>query len=195
MVALLGEVEAAARRGWYAAGFVAYDAAPAFDPAFRVHRALAARRGVEATSRSPGSDSSPTRAPAAPLPPGSGQADHRPDRPEAERWACDVDEGSHADGVSRIREEIAAGNTYLVNLTTRFRRTWPSDDDPFDLYCRLVGSYASGYHAYLETPDWAVACGSPELFFEWSLARHRHPSDEGDRARGRWSERRRVVTR
>jgi hypothetical protein len=36
VMAMLGEVDAAARRGWYAAGFVAYEAAPAFDSAFRV---------------------------------------------------------------------------------------------------------------------------------------------------------------
>ena len=107
------------------------------------------------------------RVPAAPpLPPESGQADHRA-RPDAGSWGRDVDEGITCRGVSRIREEIAAGNVYLVNLTTRFHRTG-NRRRTFDLYCRLVGSYASGYHAYLETPDWAVACGSPELFFEWS---------------------------
>jgi len=34
---VLAEAEAAARRGWYAAGFVAYEAASAFDGAFRLN--------------------------------------------------------------------------------------------------------------------------------------------------------------
>ena len=89
--------------------------------------------------------------------------------------------------MSRIREEIAAGNVYLVNLTTRFHRPWASDDEPFDLYCRLVRSYASGYHAYLETPDWAVACASPELFFEWSSHDIVTRPMKGTAPRGRWS--------
>ncbi len=182
---LLGEVEAAARRGWYAAGFVAYDAAPAFDKAFRVPAPAAAR---DLAPQIPlawfglFSDASP----AAPLP----RARVGPavdDRLDADRWKCDIDEGAHACGVSRIRREIAAGNAYLVNLTTRFGRAWSSDDDPFDLYCRLVGSYANGYHAYLETPDWAVACASPELFFEWSSHDIVTRPMKGTAPRGRWS--------
>jgi para-aminobenzoate synthetase / 4-amino-4-deoxychorismate lyase len=179
VMTLLGEVEAAARRGWFAAGFVAYDAAPAFDPAFRV------------TGPPPEQRSTPDVplawfglfadvSPAAPLP-------RAPVSPDAEKWICDIDERLHAGGVSRIREEIAAGNTYLVNLTTRFRRGWAPDDDPFDLYCRLVASYASGYHAYLETPDWAVACASPELFFEWSSHDIVTRPMKGTARRGRWS--------
>ena len=131
----------------------------------------------------PGSGSSPTP----PRPPRCLEPESGPvvdDRLDADRWKCDIDEGAHACGVSRIRREIAAGNTYLVNLTTRFGRAWSSDDDPFDLYCRLVGSYANGYHAYLETPDWAVACASPELFFEWSSHDIVTRPDEGNRARG-----------
>ena len=185
VMALLGEVDAAARRGWYAAGFVAYDAAPAFDPAFRV-TAPPLRPGVAATIPLAWFGLFSDACPAAPLP----SAPVRPtidQRPDAESWGSDVDEGSHAAAVSRIREEIAAGNVYLVNLTTRFHRPWASDDEPFDLYCRLVRSYASGYHAYLETPDWAVACASPELFFEWSSHDVVTRPMKGTAPRGRWS--------
>ena len=50
-----------------------------------------------------------------------------------------------------------------------------------------MGSYATGYHAYLETPHWAVACGSPELFFEWSRRDVVTRPMKGTAARGRWS--------
>ena len=185
VMTLLDEVEAAARRGWYAAGFVSYEAAPAFDPAFRVH---APPPEHEAETNLPlawfGFFSAAS--PAAPLPRGRATpAGHDPSGAAA--WACEDDEQSYAEGVSRIRHEIAAGNTYLVNLTTRFRRSWTPADDPFDLYCRLVGSYTSGYHAYLETPEWAVACGSPELFFEWSSQEVATRPMKGTAPRGRWS--------
>jgi para-aminobenzoate synthetase/4-amino-4-deoxychorismate lyase len=184
VITMLGDVEAAVRRGWFAAGFVTYEAAPAFDPAL----------GVRAPSSQPLDASTIPLAwfglfseasPAAPLPPAHA-------RPSAEnrhgsQWDCDVDQNVHADGVAHIRAEIASGNTYLVNLTTRFRRSWAPADDPFELYCQLVGSDTSGYHAYLETPDWAVACASPELFFEW----HAHDivtrPMKGTAPRGRWS--------
>jgi para-aminobenzoate synthetase/4-amino-4-deoxychorismate lyase len=187
VVPLLAEVEAAARRGLYAAGYVAYEAAPAFDPALRVHAPLAPEQAD--APRLPlawfGLFSAVSPAPPLsrkqPVPPrGAGTG--------AGNWVCDLNEGEHAAGVHRIREEIAAGNTYLVNLTTRVRRACTRADDPFDLYRRLVGSYASGYHAYLETPDWAVACGSPELFFEWWPPVIVTRPMKGTAARGRWSD-------
>ena len=184
-MAILGEVEAAARRGWYAAGFVGYEAAPAFDSAFRV-TAPPPQPGVGATIPLAWFGLFSDASPAPPLPP----VPVRPiidQRPDAGSWVSGVDEGSHAAAVTRIREEIAAGNVYLVNLTTRFHRPWAFDDDPFDLYCRLVGSYASGYHAYLETPDWAVACASPELFFERSAYDIVTRPMKGTAPRGRWS--------
>ena len=185
VMALLGEVEAAARRGWYAAGFVSYEAAPAFDPAFRVH---ALPPELDNGSGLPlawfGFFSAASAA--APLPRGRATPT-RGRGSSASGWACEDDEESYADGVAHIRGEIAAGNTYLVNLTTRFRRSWTPADDPFDLYCRLVESYSSGYHAYLETPDWAVACGSPELFFEWCVHEVATRPMKGTAPRGRWS--------
>ena len=182
---LLGEVEAAARRGWYAAGFVTYEAAPAFDPAFRVNSPPlepAAPPSLPLAWFGLFSDASPA-APLGHSPVASAIADPS----GAQQWSCEIDAATHAQGVSHIRQEIAAGNTYLVNLTTRFRRGWAPGDDPFDLYRRLVGSYAGGYHAYLETPDWAVACGSPELFFEWSSPDVVTRPMKGTAPRGRWS--------
>jgi anthranilate/para-aminobenzoate synthase component I len=85
---------------------------------------------------------------------------------DVESWTCEIDAVNHAAAVDEIRAAIAAGDTYLVNYTARFRRPWRPRSDPFPLYRRLVAGHAGGYHAYLETTDWAVACGSPELFFE-----------------------------
>ena len=185
VMTLLAEVEAAARRGWYAAGFVTYEAAPAFDPALRLHSPQTGQVGASGLPLAWFGLFSEA-CPAAPLPTGPVRV-ALDRRPEGERWECEIDEGTHADAVFRIRQEIAAGNTYLVNLTARFRRNWDRDDDPFELYRRLVGSYASGYHAYLETADWAVACGSPELFFEWRSHDILTRPMKGTAPRGRWS--------
>jgi para-aminobenzoate synthetase / 4-amino-4-deoxychorismate lyase len=186
VTAVLVEAEAAARRGHYVAGFVAYEAAPAFDPAFRVHPPSDGGTGAnlplawfgifaEATPVAPTPPTPPT--------PPTGHVS----RDDGTGWACEIDVGTHAVGVTGVRDAIAKGDTYLVNYTTRFRRSWGPDDDPFELYSRLVASYGGGYHAFFETSAWAVACGSPELFFEYSPGVLTTRPMKGTAPRGRWS--------
>jgi para-aminobenzoate synthetase/4-amino-4-deoxychorismate lyase len=182
---VLAEAEAAARRGWYAAGFVAYEAAPAFDGAFRVKagaptgetipRLPLAWFGLFAEAHDVG-PLSPAGADAGP------PADTSPSA-----WSCEIDAPGHADGVNAIRGAVADGDAYLVNLTTRFRRPWAETDDPYGLYRQLVAGHDGGYHAYLETTDWAVACGSPEMFFELSSGRLTARPMKGTAPRGRWA--------
>jgi para-aminobenzoate synthetase/4-amino-4-deoxychorismate lyase len=185
VVAVLDEVEAAAGRGLYVAGFVAYEAAPAFDRALTIRRDPIADSmadlplawfGVFAESH-----------PATPLPV-AGAETHRPIGGNEVPWTCEIDASEHADGVDSIRAAIAAGDTYLVNYTTRFRRPWKVGEAPFTLYQQLVAGYDSGFHVYLETPEWAVACGSPELFFELVSNRLTTRPMKGTAPRGRWSQ-------
>jgi len=175
VVAVLGEAEKAARRGLYVAGFVAYEAAPAFDAA------LAVRAGQPLGERPP--------LPLAWF--GLFRQSHRaaalaPVNASCESWSCEIDSAEHAEAVDRIQRAIAAGRTYLVNYTTRFVRPLRRGEQPFALYRQLVNSYAGGYHAYLETSDWAVACGSPELFFELDARQLTTRPMKGTAARGRW---------
>jgi para-aminobenzoate synthetase / 4-amino-4-deoxychorismate lyase len=181
--------EAAARRGSYAVGFVAYEAAPAFDGAFRVKAAAAAPSetiprlplawfGLFAESVAV----EPLRPPAT-----NTEAPRDTSSPESPTWRCETDESTHAAGVRAIRGAIADGMAYLVNHTTRFRRPWVETEDPFSLYRQLVAGHSGGYHAYIETTDWAVACGSPELFFELSSERLTAKPMKGTAPRGRWA--------
>jgi para-aminobenzoate synthetase / 4-amino-4-deoxychorismate lyase len=181
--AVLAEAEAAARRGCFAAGFVAYDAAPAFDPAFRVPLPNSEAR-AEATLPLAWFGLFGEAVPAPPLPPVVAGAS--PGGAGDTGWDCEVDAPAHAAGVAAIRGAIAEGDAYLVNYTTRFRRHWGPDDDPLELYCRLVASYGGGYHAYFENEDWAVVCGSPELFFEHSSGVLTTRPMKGTAPRGRW---------
>ncbi|MGH8988899.1 MAG: bifunctional chorismate-binding protein/class IV aminotransferase, partial [Acidimicrobiales bacterium] len=171
-------------------GFVAYDAAPAFDPAFRIPAAARARH--ERSAQDPAALPLAwfgifAEAVAAP-PLGTGAPEARAARPgTATDWECDSDAAAHAAGVAAIRDAIAAGDAYLVNHTTRFRRRWHRGDDAAELYRRLVASYGSGYHAFFETDDWAVVCGSPELFFEHSCGLLTTRPMKGTAPRGRWA--------
>jgi len=183
---VIAEAEGAAQRGWYAAGFVAYEAAPAFDGAFRVKADASPGKmtphlplawfGLFAESQ----DVAPLRPGAA-----SSEAPHDPPSPESPIWGCEIDESQHAVGVRAVREAIADGMAYLVNHTTRFRRPLVEAEDPFCLYRRLVTGHNGGYHAYIETSDWAIACGSPELFFDLSSRRLTARPMKGTAPRGR----------
>lgn len=180
---VLAEAESAAVAGCFVAGFVAYDAAPAFDPAFRVP----AGDGVEGPAL-------PVAwfglfAGATPAPPlrrwtATAAATSAPPTPA---WTGAIDARGHAVAVGSIRDTIADGDAYLVNLATRFRRPWTDDDDPFELYRRLVSGYGHGYHAFLETAEWAVACASPELFFERTASHLATRPMKGTAPRGRWA--------
>jgi para-aminobenzoate synthetase / 4-amino-4-deoxychorismate lyase len=180
VVAMLDEAEVAVRKGWYAAGFVAYEAAPAFDDSLAV-RSDPCRPGVPLAWFGFFAESRPVAA----LPRLDAPA---PGGHEEAAWKAEIGPTEHAAAVEHIRAAIAAGETYLVNYTTRFRRPWASTDDPFALYRRLAAGHAGGYHAYLETADWVVACGAPELFFEWSGDRLTTRPMKGTAPRGRWPE-------
>ncbi|MGH8987229.1 MAG: hypothetical protein ACRDXC_01350, partial [Acidimicrobiales bacterium] len=122
--AVLAEAEEAARRGRFAAGFVAYDAAPAFDPAFRIPPAARTRheRAAQDLAALPLAwfGIFAEAVPARPLGTGAPEARAARGPSTATAWECDSDAAAHAAGVAAIRDAIAAGDAYLVNHTTRF---------------------------------------------------------------------------
>ncbi|MFP5417507.1 MAG: chorismate-binding protein [Actinomycetes bacterium] len=147
----LARAEAAVAAGHWVAGWVSYEAAPAFDTAFVVrptvgtgfadlplaHLAVFDRRE----------------------PVGEPEGDAAPGV-----WEATIDAGRHAADVEEIRERIRRGDTYQVNHTFRLRALF--DGDPEHLYGRLVHAQRGGYGAYLDAGRWAVASASPELFFD-----------------------------
>jgi para-aminobenzoate synthetase / 4-amino-4-deoxychorismate lyase len=169
---LLAEVERAVAAGLHAAGFVAYEAAPAIDPAFAVHPpdprlplawfALYERR----------EDAHPAWESA------EGEA-------ELGAWSIDLGEAAYRDRVERIRALIAAGDTYQVNLTTRL--TAPFRGDPLALYERLCLGQRSGFCALLDLGGGrTVVSASPELFFRRDADGLELRPMKGTRPRGRW---------
>ncbi len=133
--------------GGFLVGFVSFDAAPAMDRSFRARRdphlplvAFAHFENALQTSELPGS----------PL-----ENDHD------SGWALNVDETTYAEAIERIHAEIAAGNTYQINYTVRYR----SENPPgaHDLFAGL-GVNAT-YGALLEFDSHSIVSASPELFF------------------------------
>ncbi len=164
----LAEVEAAALGGRWAAGFVAYEAGPALDPAI--------------ASKEPGAGPlvwfGIYDQPGAPLP-AAGEARLGPLEP-------DTTPDEHAASVGRIREAIARGDAYQVNHTFRLRG--PFAGDPLGLYRRLRAAQGGGLGAVVHLGKRAVVSASPELFLErrGDLARARPM--KGTARRGRFAE-------
>jgi para-aminobenzoate synthetase / 4-amino-4-deoxychorismate lyase len=169
---LLAEVEAAVGGGLHAAGFVAYEAAPAFDLAFATHppdpRLPLAWFALYDTREEVDADYS--------------LADREP---ELGAWSIDLDEAAYHARVDRIHELIAAGDTYQVNLTARLAA--PFRGDPLALYERLCLAQRSGFCGYLDLGGGVtIVSASPELFFRLDGDGLELRPMKGTRPRGRW---------
>jgi para-aminobenzoate synthetase/4-amino-4-deoxychorismate lyase len=76
---------------------------------------------------------------------------------------ANVDEAAFTRAIDRIRDYIAAGDTYQVNYTYRLR--FDAFGSPFALYARLRARQPVPYGALIGLPDGrAVLSLSPELF-------------------------------
>ena len=158
-----------ARGGAWVVGFVTYEAAPAFDPALatlpRGRLPLAwfgvFPAGAAASSPAPAWEGG-TAAPIAPR--------------------TSVGDARYLADVARIREYIAAGDSYQVNYTLPFEVPAPSD--PVALYERLRLAQAGAYSACIVAEDFAILSASPELFFQRRGAEVRMRPMKGTAPRG-----------
>jgi para-aminobenzoate synthetase/4-amino-4-deoxychorismate lyase len=168
---------AAAARGLWAAGYVAFDAAPGLDPDLVVRE----RPPGDAFADLPlvwfalfeRKQDVPPLEPVDVEPPSSPS----PWRPSVERPAYD-----HA--VAKIRKLIAAGQTYQVNHTLRMHARLAGDERGF--YRDLALAQRSGFGGYLNLGRHRVLSASPELFFRREGDRVTTRPMKGTAARGRW---------
>lgn len=174
--ALLDFAERGAARGLWAVGFVAYEAAPAFDSALAAHAPARGPAPLAAFAlfREPGEHLLTG------TPPSNGGS-------PTEQIRAGLEERSFVDAVESIRAAIAAGSTYQVNLSFPFYGRLSSSSLPGEL--RLSGLLApdeAPYAAWLEGESWAILSLSPELFFERAGGRVVSKPMKGTRRRGRF---------
>ena len=169
---LLAQIEAAVENeGLQAAGFISYEAAPAFDPCLPSKDAGAFpllwfglfQQAQELSDLLP--------VPQSPLP-----ADWHPSIETAEYHRC----------LAAIREYIRAGDTYQVNFTYRLRASLSMA--PWDLFVRMAGDGRTPYAAFVDTGAWAICSASPELFLRLDGEQIESCPMKGTAARGRWLE-------
>lgn len=146
--------ESVAREGLHAAGFIAYEASPAFDPALEVR---------DDDSGFPllwfGLFEAPARRTSLPLP-----RDTPPARemgpPE---WIATIRADDYTRSLATLREDLYRGATYQVNFTYRLRCQQALN--PATLFPQLVAAQGPCYAAYVDTGRFAICSASPELFF------------------------------
>jgi para-aminobenzoate synthetase/4-amino-4-deoxychorismate lyase len=171
VVPVLAEVERATAAGHWAFGYLGYEAAAGLDTALPV----AAGDPDGPPLAWFGLCGPPTDVPPADAVPAPWTAP--PD------WQPDWSDADHRHAVDRVREHIAAGDSYQVNLTDRLRARF--DGDPAELYAGLARAQGGAHHAYLDLGRHVIASASPELFFEWDGERLRTRPMKGTAARGR----------
>lgn len=140
------EVERLVGTGLTAAGYIAYEAAAAFDPAMRTHAPLPEPLLWFGLYRHATASSPLHSKPAAPL-----------------SWKAQLSEEEHASAVNRIREWIAAGDSYQVNFTFPLRADW--DADTLGHFAAMRSAQRTPYAAAINTGINEILSASPELFF------------------------------
>lgn len=102
----------------------------------------------------------------------------------SEGWKPRIDKSEYDSAVSRIRELIAAGDTYQVNYS--FPLTSTFSGDAYAWYRELFVAQGAPYSVYLDLGRHQVLCLSPELFFQRSGDRVVTRPMKGTKTRGRW---------
>jgi para-aminobenzoate synthetase/4-amino-4-deoxychorismate lyase len=136
-------------RRLYAAGFLSYDAAPAFDEVLRASRDP--RIPLLAFSLFPEPE---------PLRPDFSLPDRNVGNPE---WRPLTNREEYGRALGRVKEYIRRGETYQVNYTYRMEAEAP--EDPRRFFAGLQSAGEARYGALLLEEDYAVCSASPELFF------------------------------
>lgn len=148
----LVQVEAHARNGRWCVGGLAYEAAPAFDPALPVRTADSRWPllwfGVYESAQP--EDESP--APAA----------------AAIDWRLDWSRGHYLAQATRAQQAMAAGECYQINLTTALHGRL--EGPPAGWMDALQRHQAGGYLLWMEGQQRQLLSASPELFFDWQPA-------------------------
>ena len=159
----LQEVQKAREDGFYAAGYLAYEAGYAFEAAFRLSKNLPIPLlwfGIyrRPTVYDPGA---PTEvAGEAPV----GCSNHgRESEPSVSDLSWDLDYETYRARAARVQDYLRAGETYQVNLT--FKSRFHSEYPVSELYRRLRSNQPVPYSAIIGLRSHYILSFSPELFF------------------------------
>ncbi|OAM88359.1 hypothetical protein AW736_19545 [Termitidicoccus mucosus] len=91
---------------------------------------------------------------------------------------------AYLSAIARIKDYIAAGDVYQVNLAQRFTAPLAPGDTPAALHLRLRARSPAPFAAYLDFGDHQIVSSSPERFLQKSGPRLETRPIKGTRPRG-----------
>ncbi len=145
------EIDRVLSKGYYAAGFVSYDAAAGIDRAMRVKTSnsscplvwFGVYEKYEHLAELPVSDN----------------------RDFHLSSCCKTINRDHYNtAINQVHQHLAAGNTYQVNFT--YKRKYRFVGDPYSFFLELYSMQPTDCAAFIRTAEFSVCSVSPELFFE-----------------------------
>lgn len=154
-------------RGYHVAGYISYEAAPAFDAAFQTHKPRDLPLLWFGVFRAPRFEKLP-----------ASDALRQP----VLDWKPGLDKSAYDAALARIREHIAAGDTYQVNFTYPLLAHF--DAEPEAWFLERLQAQQCRYAAYLDLGERVIMSLSPELFFELAGDRITTRPMKGTRPRG-----------
>ncbi|HWO78289.1 MAG TPA: aminodeoxychorismate synthase component I [Bacillus sp. (in: firmicutes)] len=139
-------VQEAVDQGFYAAGFLSYESAAAFDSAFKV------RNGHKMPLIWFGIFQEPQMRTL------SGTASY-----SLSEWNPNVSIDEYHQAIASIKQSIESGDTYQTNYTIRLHSQF--EGDALSLFQKMKKAQSSNYCAFIHTGDHTILSASPELFF------------------------------
>ena len=170
VIPALKKVQHAVAKGFYAAGYLSYEAAPAFDSTFVTRNKGKMPLVWFGIFDQPDSEA---------LPPTGGAF-------YISEWRPVISAADYDNGIRAIKAAIEKGITSQVNYTIRLNAKFSGDDVAF--YEQLSRMQTANYSAYLNIGRFRVLSASPELFFHWDGEQLVTRPMKGTMARGRWLE-------
>ncbi|SDK06341.1 aminodeoxychorismate synthase component I [Sediminibacillus albus] len=168
---IIKEIDKAIRAGFYAAGYLSYEAAPAFHSEMEVHHTSALPLiwfGIFTQ----------------PIPPGEEKKANKDY--SISNWKLTASEEDYQQGIEEIKHAIEEGHTYQVNYTERLQGQFKGSD--FSFYRQLTRNQQSSYSAYLHLGKYRILSASPELFFKVHNQKITAKPMKGTAPRGRFTE-------
>ncbi|MCB5936667.1 aminodeoxychorismate synthase component I [Caldibacillus thermoamylovorans] len=142
----LDRIQDAINQGYYAAGFLSYESAPAF------HQVLKVKNGNTMPLLWFGIFSEPDHAYV-----------NRTRSFSLSDWQPDVSQREYRTAISQIKNAIKKGITYQTNYTLQLNARFQGD--AISLFTQMKNAQAANYSAYIHTGEFSVISASPELFF------------------------------
>ncbi|MFH1969851.1 MAG: chorismate-binding protein, partial [Verrucomicrobiota bacterium] len=172
----LQRVAAGVSQGLYAAGFLTYEAAPAFDAALCAHPSGDLPLVWFGLYRAPAQFRQSLSGEALA---GLGKASFR-----VGPWKALVSAATYHQQVRRIRDLIVAGDTYQINYTFPLQADFQGDT--LCWFRQLCASQQADHCAFIQTGRFHLLSASPELFFKKDSSKLTTRPMKGTARRGRW---------